>query len=264
MREFNVREKNIIKMFCLIDLQNIHLLSYHLKNEYFLKENNQALIVHKGEEIASLFLKKEVFDNINLRKKEYFLFMELLALIDYLKKHRYITIFPMSDENDKNLIVIKQSFDYQGVDKNITYLNKDGTYIHNSSGKIHNKDGNVIYEGFTLTKEMYSLVLQYIEGVVVVSEELIDLYNNNYKTKDDRKFNDSQKVAWFGIIVALFISVFNLCLSFRKIENNVILDKDQFQIFRKKYDKIIKTNEEIKYYIQNLKNDSINKDISKK
>jgi len=138
--------------------------------------------------------------------------MELLALIDYLKKHRYITIFPMSDENDKNSIVIKQSFDYQGVGKNITYLNKDGTYIHNSSGKIHNKDGNVIYEGFTLTKEMYSLVLQYMEGVVVVSEELIDLYNNNYKTKDDRKFNDSQKVAWFGIIVALFISVFNLCL----------------------------------------------------
>lgn len=264
MREFNVREKNIIKMFCLIDLQNIHLLSYHLKNEYFLKENNQALIVHKVKQVAILFLKKEVFDNINLRKKEFFLFMELLALIDYLKKHGYITIFPMSDENDKNSIVIKQSFDYQGVGKNITYLNKDGTYIHNSSGKIHNKDGNVIYEGHTLTKEMYSLVLQYMEGVVVVSEALIDLYNNNYKTKDDRKFNDSQKVAWFGIIVALFISVFNLCLSFRKIENNVILDKDQFQIFRKKYDKIIKTNEEIKYYIQNLKNDSINKDISKK
>jgi hypothetical protein len=252
MREFNDREKNIIKIFSQIDSDNMDLLSYHLKNDYFHKENNQALIVHKRERTAALYLKKKVFDNINLRKKEYFFFMELLALINYLKTHRYITIFPMYNESDEGLIVIRQSFDPWVDNKDILHFNKEGLHL-STSGEIVDKDGIVFYEGFTLTKEMYSLILENMEGVVVVSKELSDLYKNDFKSKEDRKFNKSQNIAWFSIIVALIFGVVSLYFSLRKNENNVRLNYEQFQTFSKKYDEIIQINKEINFDIKNLK-----------
>jgi len=45
MRTFNDKEKQIIKILCSIDYGNIDFLSYHLQNEYFLEDYNQALFV---------------------------------------------------------------------------------------------------------------------------------------------------------------------------------------------------------------------------
>ncbi|MCF7858023.1 MAG: hypothetical protein K9N07_01670 [Candidatus Cloacimonetes bacterium] len=130
MRTFNDREKQIIEILCRIDYGNIDFLSYHLQNEYFLKDYNQALFVLTKNKTALLYLKKEVFDDMNLRKKELYLFIEFISLIDYLKSERYITIFPNNHVYESELHIIKQSFMPKIDNKNnIVILNDKGLHI---------------------------------------------------------------------------------------------------------------------------------------
>ena len=232
---------------------------------FSLKDDNKALIVHKKEKIAALYVKKKEFDNLELRKKEYYLFIELISLIEYLKTNRYITIFPMDDGNDSGLMVMKESFNaWTDPKSNILYFNKHGLHL-NTSAQIVDKTGKIIYEGFILTPGMYNWILENMQGLVVVSEELRDLKSNGFKTKEDRKFKKSQNVAWVSIFLAFFIGFSSLIIQGFQIfststkETKVILNPTQFQTLIKNQDSLFSMESNIELELQKLKNDTIKK-----
>ena len=207
MRTFNDKEKQIIKILCSIDYGNIDFLSYHLQNEYFLEDYNQALFVLTKKKTALLYLKKKVFDDLDLRKKELYLFMEFISLIDYLKSERYITVFPNNHVYESDLHIMKQSFKPK-IDDNTVILNDKRLHISPKEAQnLLDKDGNTIYTAVKLEQDIYDWIIENLMGLVLVSEELKDLKNHNYIAKEDRKFKKSQTVAWISISIAVLFGL---------------------------------------------------------
>ncbi|WP_433810249.1 hypothetical protein [Flavobacterium johnsoniae] len=99
MRKFNQREKEIIKKLSLITFSETEFFSHFLQTKYFTKDNNKALFIIPKHDKALLYVNKENFDDLNLRKIELGEFLELISLIIYLKENRYINIF----QNDEIL-----------------------------------------------------------------------------------------------------------------------------------------------------------------
>lgn len=70
MRKFNKTEKDFIKMLDKISDESLEFFSYYLQKYYFSNKSNSALFLLTHQKRALLFIKKEVFDNMELRKKK--------------------------------------------------------------------------------------------------------------------------------------------------------------------------------------------------
>jgi hypothetical protein len=190
MRKFNEREKEIIKKLSLITFSETEFFSFFLQTKYFTKDNNKALFIIPKQNKALLYVNKENFDNINSRKKELGEFLELISLIIYLKENRYINIYPNDEILNSELLIMKDSFNStSNVIPNIIKLNVDGDYIDtNNFSFIYNNNNNVIYQAIDVDSNVYDLIKNNFFGLLYVSEELIQLSNNNFISEEESRF----------------------------------------------------------------------------
>lgn len=191
MRKFNEREKEIIKKLCLITFSETEFFSFFLQTKYFTKDNNKALFIIPKQNKALLYVKKEIFDNINSRKKELGEFLELISLIIYLKENRYINIYPNDEILKSELLIMKESFNSPSNDiPHIIKLNVEGDYIDtNNFLFIYNNQNNVIYQAIDVDSNVYDLIINNFFGLLYVSEELVQLSNNNFISEEESRFN---------------------------------------------------------------------------
>jgi hypothetical protein len=190
MRKFNQREKEIIKNISSITFSEIEDFSYFLRTKYFIEENNKALLLLPKINTALLFIKKEIFDNVNNSKKEFGEFLELISLIIYLKENRYITIYPNKEILSSELLVMKESFNsIRALPNQLLQLNDNGDYIDkNNPSLVYDRNHDIIYEAMKIESDIYDLIKNNFVGLLYVSEELIQFSNNNFITEDELRF----------------------------------------------------------------------------
>jgi hypothetical protein len=237
MRKFNEREQEIIKILCSIEIDNFDFINEVLKKKYFTKSSNQLLIIDNVTNNAYLYLKKEIYDVIEERKKETYVFTEFIFLLQYLKENRYISTISDIKIKEEPVIIIKESFVNPPLNQGKIILNENEDYILTDppNPEIFNKNGAVIYKGISLDYgNFYKMITENLLGVTFVSEELKYLTHNNFETEEEKRFKETLKIgkkhfkitqiiSWVSIGIAIIlglIGVFNKKTSIVKIEES--------------------------------------------
>ncbi|WP_433810248.1 hypothetical protein [Flavobacterium johnsoniae] len=86
---------------------------------------------------------------------------------------------------------MKESFDSLSNDiPNIIKLNADGDYIDtNNFSFILNNNNDIIYQAADIDSSVYELIKNNFFGLLYVSEELVQLSNNNFISEEELRFN---------------------------------------------------------------------------
>lgn len=231
MREFNPKEKSIIKKIASIDVSSMQTCSRFLQDNFFTEKNKKALIVNHATRDVLYYIEQNLYNDINeIRKSNYDLF-ELLVLLTYLKENRYISIITTRQPISPFEALYSEfdsSISQQG---NQLILNTKGDYLNtNQPDLIYDSNNQVILKG-GLLNEYYDLINDNVFGLIFPSEELIQLVKHDFKTREDRKHNQNIYAAWFGIAVAIILGILGIWNPFEKdSEDNA---KNNAQILNK-------------------------------
>jgi hypothetical protein len=210
MREFNIREKEIIKKIANIDVSSMSTCSRFLQDNFFTKDTKKALIVYHTTKDILFYIEPDLYNNINeIRKSNYELF-ELLVLLQYLKENRYISLIT-TKQPVSSFEALYSEFDSSiSQNGNQLILNTKGDYLlTNQPDLIKDSNNQIILKG-GLLNEYYDLINETVFGLIFPSEELIQLVKHNFKSKEDRKHKQNICVAWFGILIALILGVLGI------------------------------------------------------
>lgn len=174
MRTFNKREKEIIAHLLQAgDKSQPIQIDKILETFFFKEEQGRALIIQNLGEYAVFFMKTEVFDDKEQRDKEVKHLLELIALLNFLDKSGYITIYRHVTEK---LHYIQDYFDAPRVVNNTLFLNTKG-YYSSAPDTILDGNKNTIYKGIIFRDYHYKLILDTTVGNLLVSESLTTLLN---------------------------------------------------------------------------------------
>lgn len=209
MRALNKREKEIIKKIALIQSSSVQTCTKFLQDNFFTVESKMALILRHDTKNAWFYFEPILMSNEDeIRKKNHELF-ELLILLNYLKENRYISIIPPSN-NPNILETIYSGFDKITITGNKVNLSSKGEYIlATKPDEIIDSSGTLILKGGQI-HEYYDFIYSNMFGLIFPSEELIELSNHHFKTKDDRKHSQNLLASWIGISLALFLGLIGI------------------------------------------------------
>ncbi|MHC0440577.1 hypothetical protein [Flavobacterium sp. 3-210] len=210
MREFNVREKNIIKKISEIDVNKLPLTKEFLEYFFFTANNQKALIINHTTRDVLYYVNPNIHNDQNESRRSFFELFELLNLLSYLKENRYISIeIPSAPFSPFETIYSEFNLAPNAQVGNIVNLNDQGDYLlSNQPDDIRNIDNQLILKG-VLFNGYYDLVNN-ILGPIFPNEEIIDLVKNKFIPKEDRKHRQNLFVAWFGIAIAIILGIFGI------------------------------------------------------
>ncbi|MDR1671862.1 MAG: hypothetical protein LBS09_00110 [Bacteroidales bacterium] len=172
MKTFSDREKDVIHRLMQAGKGRQAVLMHELlKTFYFREENGRALIVQNQGEYAVFFLKPELFDDAEKRDDEVKRFFELLALLSYLNRRGYITVYRHVTEK---MYFIQDCFDAPKVVNNQLLLNTKG-YYSSSPDTIRDPNKNTVYSGVIFRDDHYRLILETVAGTLLISGTLGEL-----------------------------------------------------------------------------------------
>ncbi len=252
MREFNLREKKHIRLLSEISLDNVELFSNFLAEKYFTKKSNTALFILVKQNTSLLYFKKEIFEDIKKRKKEFGEFLEYISLIKYLMENRYITIFDIDEKNEGYFM--KQDFIPIVNPIKTQFLNNQTILTINPNDPINitNENMEIIYCAHKLDKSINEFVLENFTKLVYVHEDLKYFVKNNFKTKDDIRFINTQFATWISIFLATIIGLYSI---FREPDKqSVQIDKSQVNSILNSNKKQVDVQKEILLELRNKKN----------
>jgi GH25 family lysozyme M1 (1,4-beta-N-acetylmuramidase) len=138
---------------------------------YFREEHGRALILQNRGEYAVFFLKNALFDDPARRDGEVKEFFELLALLRYLDRGGYITLYRPVTEN---MYFIQDYFDAPRVVDGRLLLDTKGNHSA-SPDTIRDAAGNTLYRGIILRGDHYRLVAATVAGTLLISDALASL-----------------------------------------------------------------------------------------
>jgi hypothetical protein len=243
MRKFNIREKEFLKLLEKISKDDLEFFSFFLQNDYFQNGNNSALVVLPQQKEALLFIKKDIFDDLKLRKFEIRNFIEMLALVEYLKQNRLIDLIPNPQSQLPSMHVMRKDFNSisQVTTTSNIILNQVGAHLKfPDMSKIYNAQNEIIFEAVSLGKYTYELIIKDFMGLLFVSEELKYFVQKGFKSEDDLRYKYGQIATWLSISMAL---LFGLIGIYNPFENNSI---KSYKIDSTQFDTIINYNKEFK------------------
>jgi hypothetical protein len=222
MRKYNRREKEFLTLLAKETENKLEIFSYFMQNDFFTKSSNLALAILPPRNAAILYIKKNVFDDLSSRKIETRNFVEILSLIEYLKQNRLIDIIPIPAPPDVTIHLMRADFNTPTIDPKSSdlLLNTNGLHIKNNDiGKIYDSKNQVVFEGVTLEKYTYELILNNFMGLLFVSEELKDYVKRRFKSVEDRRYRIGQIATWVSICIALIFGIYGIYNPFSKRDN---------------------------------------------
>ncbi len=249
MREFNKREQSIMRKLAEIDISSMSTCSRFLSDNFFTKSNGKALIVNHNSKDVLYYLDPVQFTNIqNVRKSNHELF-ELLVLLSYLKENRYVSIITTT-KPAAPLEALHSDFDSSiSLNGNILTLNSKGDYLDTTQPDLIKDSSNQIILKGGLLNEYYDFIYNTVFGLIIPSEELLDLIKHNFKSKDDRKHKQNISVAWIGITIALILGILGIWNPFNgeKNQKGELLEKISVDL-----DSIKINNQASSLYLNNI------------
>lgn len=242
MRKYNPREKEFLKLLNKISNQDMEKFTYFLHHQYFTDQQNLALFLFHERKEVLLFIKKNVFDDLQLRKIELRNFIEVLSLMGYLKQNRLVDLFHVSEDPSTTLNVWYSEFGNtrQSEPNSDLILNENGAHLKFPDvSKIYNANNEVVFEAVRLEKHTYQMINDNFLGLLFVSEELKEYVNNGFKSKEDLRYRRAQITTWIGLGLALIFGLFGIYNPFEK------KDIHEYEFNEKQFKEIIKNNTDI-------------------
>jgi len=222
MRKYNIREKSFLKLLENISKDDLEFFSFFLQNKYFTEDNNSALFIIPQKEEALLFIKKDVFDNLKLRKDEIKKFIEIISLTEYLKQNRLIDIIPNPQAQNISLHIMCKNFNSpkQETSTSDIILNDDGIHLKFPDfSKIYSTENEILFEAVKLEKYTYDIIMANFMGLLFVSEELNEYVRKGFKSVADIRYRNGQIATWVSILMALIFGLFGI---YSSIGNDII------------------------------------------
>ncbi|MGR3277751.1 hypothetical protein ACSYAD_21880 [Acaryochloris marina NIES-2412] len=225
MRAFNYREQKIVRIISSIKLDfDGQFLSY-LQEKYFNQEHPLAFsLIHPNQQVI-LYIKSEYWgDNysvVDKTRKEVSLFLEFIALVEYLKENRYIYVFPFLSEQQQTVTYCGAVFQYYKKSASKFILNNNGDYIDESdASRIRNSQGQIIYNGVYFKAEefgLYKSISTSLTGLVLPSQELCELVRNEFRTNEEMRFNTQVRISITAIFISIVLGLAGIYLRYNHI-----------------------------------------------
>lgn len=241
MRKFSIREKEFLILLENISKDEMQFFSFFMQNKYFTRDKKTALGIFPPKAEALLFIQKNTFDNLKLRKVVYREFMEIIFLIEHLKQNRLIDILPNQEAQKQGLQIMREEFSINQTkqNSNIILNNEDLHFKFPELGKIFNKGNDVAYEAMSLGKDTYDLIMNNLMGLLFVSNELIEFVQNGFRSEEDIRYKRNQFATWISIFIAFVFGLWGI------LNTSWFNDEDSLKLDNRQFDSILSNNEEI-------------------
>ena len=176
-------------------------------NKSHLLEKNGWNIVVMDDATYYLFYRIDKFGEDE--QKAFGLLAELLALLNKLYRERLLVAFPSS--HNRPLVIGKENVKYGQMDTRIVDNGEEFINLNRIFFGWYNKNRKTLYYHEECT-EMVKPLEEQLFSAYHVSQDLIDLVHNNFKSEEDIRFRKQQWLTWISIAVALIIGLLGKCI----------------------------------------------------
>lgn len=201
---FNDSEKEFIRTILKYEEQAKSLADALNKSRFF-ERKGIGLVQLGGKNI--LFINKEIYDDY-FQNNGLMYFEELLSLLDKLIERRYITIIHSCMNN--TLVIGARSAEWYKLD----YILANGNELICVAERQENwfdTSGQQKYWPYTYLENELSIGNKF-NYAYTVSEELKDLAKHNFKSEEERRFIQQQRLTWISIGIATAIGILGILL----------------------------------------------------
>lgn len=176
-------------------------------NKSHLLEKNGWNIVVMDDATYYLFYRIDQFGEDE--QKAFGLLAEMLALLDKLYRERLLVAFPSS--HNRPLVIGKENVKYYHLDSRIVDNGNEFIVLSQYGFGWYNKDKESLYYWGECT-EMVKPLERLFFSAYHVSQDLLDLVHNGFKSEEDIRFRKQQWLTWISIAVALIIGLLGKCI----------------------------------------------------
>lgn len=155
-----------------------------------------------------LFYRQDKYDYEDEQKVRGYL-AELLALLDKLYSVRLLVAFPSS--HNRPLVIGKENVTRYRIDINSVDKGREYIVLTKMGFGWYGKNKEPLYCWDECT-EMVRPFEKQLFSAYHVSQDLIELVKNDFKTEEQRRFIKQQRLTWFSIFVAIAIGVCSLAV----------------------------------------------------
>ena len=171
-------------------------------NKSHLLEKDGWNIVVMDNDTYYLFFRIDQFGEDE--QKAFGLLAELLALLDKLYRERLLVSFPSS--HNRPLVIGKENVRYHQIDTRIVDDGKEFIDLRQIFFGWYNKNKESLYYWGECTDMVKPLEKQ-LFSAYHVSQDLIDLVKNDFRSEEEIRFRKQQWLTWISIAVALIIGL---------------------------------------------------------
>lgn len=207
MRAFNAREKEIIAKIAKIDVGSMPTASRFLQDHFFTKEKQIALVAVHEKKAVLFYMKPGQFNDLEKTRKCNYELLELIVLLEYLRENRYIAMVQSPKPSIGIDCLYSEADASMRLEVKKVLINVKGDYfLKDDFGFIYDAEGTPILQATSLS-EYYDLVYKNMFGLLLPSEDLVDLVKYNFIPKEDRKHKQNLRMAVAGVVVAIILGI---------------------------------------------------------
>jgi hypothetical protein len=191
MRAFNDREKEILKTLVTIDLNYGGTFERFLQDKIFTKERGIALFIFNdafNDALRSIHIHCRSEDKLTKFRE----FLEIFTLMEYLQENRWVYTVQSRDISPPQSFIYSQ-FSNASEEPDRIILNGNGDYLSRADYDIYSGSNVRFFTAFRfdrISSDMFDRTIKNLTGLIHVSEALIDFVKNNFKTVEQRQFED--------------------------------------------------------------------------
>lgn len=199
--EFKKTEKEIIKS--IIKYGNEKSLADVINKSHLLGKRGIGIVPYHIHNY--IFLRKDKYDDW-YDKEALGYIAELLSLVDFLIKKRYIILIP--GEYSEALVIGAQD---ARCYKNETLLVNGNEYICLTERYVNWFDANGNQKYWYCHFDKHTLpISELLMPWFSISQELKTLVKNDFKSEDEIRFRKQQRLTWISISVAILIGILGI------------------------------------------------------
>lgn len=171
MRTFSDHEIHVIEQLVQQRPQGAIPLQTFLNSLLFSPEQHACMVLQTQEQYAMYFLDPETFGDTHSKGAAIAKLMETVALLHYLDRKGYITLFKEQPRESDALVFFSTEFETPHIKEKRIILNKQGLYSDHPES-IKNIDGSVAYQGVAFKDANYDLIRYTSIGQFYVSSTI--------------------------------------------------------------------------------------------
>lgn len=201
---FNKIEKEILKAIVAYKDADMSLADAITKNR--ILENRGIAIARKDDGMYFLFFLRSKYSDTDGRNARGFL-AELIALVNKLYNDRLLIDFPSS--RGESLVIGKENVTRYKFDINTVDNGREFVILKKECIDWVDSNQQSIYHWANCTTELIPIE-HLLFSNYHVSQDLVDLVNNDFKSEEQIRFEKQQRLTWISIAVATIIGLLGI------------------------------------------------------